>query len=55
MSNDVNRFDVSLIYLPFLWIGPLETFVTIYFLWQEVGVSSVIGVITLLIFIPLQS
>lgn len=54
MSNDVNRFDVSLIYLPFLWIGPLETFVTIYFLWQEVGVSSVIGVITLLIFIPLQ-
>ncbi|CAH1738398.1 unnamed protein product [Aphis gossypii] len=54
MSNDVNRFDVSLMYLPFLWIGPLETFVTIYFLWQEVGVSSVIGVMTLLIFIPLQ-
>ncbi|KAL5236136.1 hypothetical protein ACI65C_003546 [Semiaphis heraclei] len=54
ISNDVNRFDVSLIYLPFLWIGPLETFVSIFFLWQEVGVSSVIGVGTLLIFIPLQ-
>ncbi|XP_025202348.1 probable multidrug resistance-associated protein lethal(2)03659 isoform X2 [Melanaphis sacchari] len=54
MSNDVNRFDVSFPYLPYLIIGPLETFVTIYFLWQEVGVSSIIGVITLLIFIPLQ-
>ncbi|XP_016663044.1 probable multidrug resistance-associated protein lethal(2)03659 [Acyrthosiphon pisum] len=54
MSNDVNRFDVSVIYLPFLWLGPLETIVSIFFLWQEVGVSSVIGVGTLLIFIPLQ-
>jgi len=54
MSNDVNRFDVSVIYLPFLWLGPLETFVSIFFLWQEVGVSSVIGVGTLLVFIPLQ-
>ncbi|XP_060872658.1 probable multidrug resistance-associated protein lethal(2)03659 isoform X2 [Metopolophium dirhodum] len=54
MSNDVNRFDISLLYVPFLWIGPLETIVVTYFLWQEVGVSSVFGVATLLIFIPLQ-
>jgi len=55
MSNDVRRFDISFLYIPFLWIGPLQTIVITYFLWQEVGVSSVLGVITLLIFIPLQS
>ncbi|XP_022166667.1 probable multidrug resistance-associated protein lethal(2)03659 isoform X2 [Myzus persicae] len=54
MSNDVNRFDVSVIYIPFLWLGPLETFASMFFLWQEVGASSVIGVGALLIFIPLQ-
>ncbi|CAI6361191.1 unnamed protein product [Macrosiphum euphorbiae] len=54
ISNDVNRFDVSIVCIPFLWLGPLETFVSIFFLWREVGVSSVIGVGALLIFIPLQ-
>ncbi|XP_015372663.1 PREDICTED: probable multidrug resistance-associated protein lethal(2)03659 [Diuraphis noxia] len=54
MSNDVNRFDKSLIYIPFLWIGPLETVVVTYYLWQEVRVSSLLGVVTLIMFIPLQ-
>ncbi|CAI6363288.1 unnamed protein product [Macrosiphum euphorbiae] len=54
ISNDVNRFDMSIVCIPFLWLGPLETFVSIFFLWREVGVSSVIGVGALLIFIPLQ-
>ncbi|XP_022166683.1 probable multidrug resistance-associated protein lethal(2)03659 [Myzus persicae] len=54
ISNDVNRFDTSLIYIPFLWIGPLETVVVTYFLWQEVSVSSLLGVATLIMFIPLQ-
>lgn len=54
MSNDVNRFDISLLYIPFVWIGPLETIVAVYFIWQEVGVSSLLGVGTLVIFIPLQ-
>lgn len=54
ISNDVTRFDTSLIYIPFLWIGPLETVVVTYFLWQEVSVSSLLGVATLIMFIPLQ-
>ncbi|XP_060872943.1 probable multidrug resistance-associated protein lethal(2)03659 isoform X2 [Metopolophium dirhodum] len=54
MSNDVNRFDTSLIYIPYLWIGPLETVIVTYLLWQEVSVSSLLGVATLVIFIPLQ-
>lgn len=54
MSNDVSRFDISIAYAPFLWIGPLETIIITYFLWQEVGVSSILGVGTLLVFVPLQ-
>lgn len=54
MANDVNRFDVTILYVPFLWIGPLETIIVTYFLWREVGASSICGVATLLIFIPLQ-
>lgn len=55
MSNDVIRFDTALLYIPFLLIGPLQTIVALYFIWQEVSVSSVIGVTALLIFLPLQS
>ncbi|XP_076244312.1 putative multidrug resistance-associated protein lethal(2)03659 isoform X2 [Calliopsis andreniformis] len=54
LSNDVNRFDVAIIFLHYLWIGPLETVVIIYFMYQEVDVSAFIGVATLLMFIPLQ-
>jgi len=54
LSNDVNRFDIAVIFLHYLWIGPLETIVVTYFLWQEVGVSSIFGVASLLMFIPLQ-
>ncbi|VVC32358.1 Hypothetical protein CINCED_3A013682 [Cinara cedri] len=54
LSNDVNRFDIAVIFLHYLWIGPLETVVVTYFLWQEVGVSSIFGVAALLMFIPLQ-
>ncbi|XP_060873079.1 ATP-binding cassette sub-family C member 4-like isoform X2 [Metopolophium dirhodum] len=54
LSNDVNRFDKALFFLHFLWISPLQTIVVSYFLWQEIGVSSIFGVATLIMFIPLQ-
>ncbi|XP_015609770.1 probable multidrug resistance-associated protein lethal(2)03659 isoform X2 [Cephus cinctus] len=54
LSNDVNRFDVAIIFLHYLWIGPLETAVMTYFLYNIVGISGVIGVLSLLMFIPLQ-
>jgi ATP-binding cassette subfamily C (CFTR/MRP) protein 4 len=54
MSNDVNRFDVAVVFLHYLWIGPIETFVVTYFMWNEVGPSAAIGVASLLLFIPLQ-
>ncbi|XP_050545467.1 probable multidrug resistance-associated protein lethal(2)03659 isoform X2 [Daktulosphaira vitifoliae] len=54
LSNDVNRFDIAIIFIHYLWIGPLQTILVLYFLWQEVGPSSVVGVAILLLFIPLQ-
>ncbi|CAH1738397.1 unnamed protein product [Aphis gossypii] len=54
ISNDVNRFDESIVCLPFLWIGPIEAAVVTYFMWQEVSVSSLLGIATLIMFIPLQ-
>jgi len=54
MSNDVIRFDLTIVYLGYVCIGPIETIVVTYFLWKEVGVASIIGVATFIIFIPLQ-
>lgn len=54
ISNDVNRFDIACRFILFLTIGPLQTVGVTYFLWQEIGVSSVIGVTVFLAFVPLQ-
>ncbi|KAH0544123.1 probable multidrug resistance-associated protein lethal(2)03659 [Cotesia glomerata] len=54
LSNDVNRFDSAAIFLHDLWVSPLVTIVVTYMMYQEVGVSALIGVSLMLIFIPLQ-
>lgn len=54
LSNDVSRFDIALMSLHFLWIGPLQTAVVTYFLWQELGFSSLLGIATFLLLIPVQ-
>jgi len=54
ISNDVSRFDLAVTTMQFIWIGPLLTIVITYFLWLEIGVSSLIGVSVFLFFIPLQ-
>lgn len=54
LSNDVNRFDVALIFAHQLWIGPLETIIVAYLMYLQIGISAFIGVAFLLMFIPLQ-
>ncbi|XP_060849436.1 ATP-binding cassette sub-family C member 4-like isoform X2 [Rhopalosiphum padi] len=54
MSNDVIRFDLTIVYIGYIFIGPIETIMVTYFLWKEVGVASILGVATFIIFIPLQ-
>ncbi|KAG8242932.1 hypothetical protein J6590_056498, partial [Homalodisca vitripennis] len=55
LSNDVTRFDIFTIFFHYLWVGPLETLVVLYFLWAFIGVASVCGVFILLALIPLQA
>jgi len=45
---------MTLRFIQFLWIGPLQTILVTYFLWQEIGVSSIVGVVVFLAFVPLQ-
>lgn len=54
LSNDVNRFDSVVIFLNYLWMGPLQTIVIMYFLWQEIGAVSIVGVGLLILIIPFQ-
>ncbi|KAI5713480.1 hypothetical protein M8J76_000230 [Diaphorina citri] len=54
LSNDVNRFDTACIFLHHLWVGPLLTVIVTYFLYDLIGLSSLIGVAVLLAFIPFQ-
>lgn len=54
LSNDVNRFDVATIFLHYLWIGPLQTIIVMYIMYNVVQESAVFGVVTLMMFIPLQ-
>lgn len=55
LSNDVGRLDLAVLFVHYLWIGPLETIVVTYLMYREIGLSAIFGVIFLLLFIPLQA
>ncbi|CAB0016955.1 unnamed protein product [Nesidiocoris tenuis] len=54
LSNDVNKFDIVFLFLHNLWIGPVQCVIITWLLWDEVGVSALIGILSLLVFIPFQ-
>ncbi|CAG5134060.1 unnamed protein product, partial [Candidula unifasciata] len=54
MSNDVNRFDQAVIFLHFLWVGPLQALAVLIILWHEIGPSVLAGFFVLLLLIPVQ-
>lgn len=55
VSNDLGRFDRALIHLHFLWLGPFELLVALYFLYEQIGVSAFYGIAILLLYLPLQA
>ncbi|KAH8355857.1 hypothetical protein KR200_006141 [Drosophila serrata] len=54
ISNDVSRLDSNIFHAHFLWIGPLQTVLVTYLMYLQIGMSAVIGVAFMLLFIPLQ-
>ena len=41
-------------FLAYTWIGPVDTIVMTYLMWQQIGFAAIVGVATLLLLIPLQ-
>ncbi|XP_017004866.2 probable multidrug resistance-associated protein lethal(2)03659 [Drosophila takahashii] len=54
ISNDISRLDYAQYYLHYLWVGPLQTVVVTYLMYQEIGIAAFFGVIFMALFIPLQ-
>lgn len=40
LSNDVGRLDIAIIFLHFLWVGPIETLAVTYLMYLEVIIIS---------------
>ncbi|XP_054158398.1 ATP-binding cassette sub-family C member 4-like [Oppia nitens] len=54
LSNDVNRFDISLVYAHYLITGPILMVVCVGLLWYYIGASCLAGIALLIIYIPFQ-
>ena len=52
MSIDAQRLQDLMNYLHALWYSPLQIGLALYFLWQQLGVSSLGGVAVIIIMIP---
>ncbi|KAF9970265.1 hypothetical protein BGZ73_007064 [Actinomortierella ambigua] len=55
ISNDVQPIENAAPFCLFAIIGPIETIVVMYFLWQEIGVASLAGLLTFALLVPLQT
>ncbi|KAG1662663.1 Multidrug resistance-associated protein 4 [Nymphon striatum] len=55
LSNDIRKFDESVLFLPYLWIAPVQIFIVGWILWTKVGPISIVGLFLLIMYIPLQS
>ncbi|CAL8127054.1 unnamed protein product [Orchesella dallaii] len=55
LSNDVNRFDLCVGFLHYLWIGPIQIAIVTYILWGYFGWPCLTGVALLVLFVPFQS
>ena len=55
LSNDVNRFDQSVVFGHYLWAGPLQLVIVTSLLYQRIGPSALVGAVLLVAAVPLQS
>ncbi|KAI8926103.1 hypothetical protein BC831DRAFT_511949 [Entophlyctis helioformis] len=55
-ANDVQRFEDASGFAYYIVLGPLETLIILYFLYQEISWAAVVGISSLLLLlVPLQS
>jgi ATP-binding cassette subfamily C (CFTR/MRP) protein 1 len=54
MTGDSQMFLNLTMYVNMVWSAPLQIFVSLFLLWRQIGVSSLIGFATMFVFIPLN-
>ncbi|KAF9904913.1 hypothetical protein EC991_002213 [Linnemannia zychae] len=55
VSNDLQPFENFTPYGLYLLLGPIETIVVMYFLWKELGVACLAGLLALSLLLPIQA
>ena len=55
LSNDVNRFDTTVMFTHYLWVGPLQLVTMTFLLCKIIGPSAFVGAALLVASVPLQS
>eukprot|EP00096_Caligus_rogercresseyi_P012306 TRINITY_DN5109_c0_g1_i1.p1 TRINITY_DN5109_c0_g1~~TRINITY_DN5109_c0_g1_i1.p1 ORF type:complete len:407 (+),score=54.05 TRINITY_DN5109_c0_g1_i1:144-1364(+) len=55
LSNDVNRFDLCVLFIHYIWVAPIQFIIVSIISWYIVGFSTLFGGAVLLAFIPLQT
>lgn len=54
MSNDVNRFDTAPLFFHYLWISPMQMIIITIFMYQDMSISAILGMMAVVGVIPLQ-
>ncbi|KAJ3122663.1 Multidrug resistance-associated protein 4 [Physocladia obscura] len=54
VSNDVQRFEDASPFAHFIWLGPLEVILMLYFMYTQISYAAFAAVAALLALIPLQ-
>ncbi|XP_071052810.1 probable multidrug resistance-associated protein lethal(2)03659 isoform X1 [Onthophagus taurus] len=54
ISKDVNLFDFSIILSHDIWVGVIQVALMTYVMYQQIGISAILGVGFLLLLIPFQ-
>lgn len=54
VSNDVGRLDFIMMFLHYIWIGPVETILVTYLMWKEINFAAFFGVAFMLLCILFQ-
>lgn len=55
ISNDVQPFENTTPFMLYAIIGPLEMIAVMYFLWKEIGVACLSGLLVFALLLPIQS
>ncbi|TPX36898.1 hypothetical protein SeMB42_g06982 [Synchytrium endobioticum] len=54
VSNDVQRFEDAAPLAHFVWIGPFQALMVLYFAWAQISWAALIGLAVIFAFMPVQ-